>query len=103
MGVLNSRPEFALASEAMYGILSDMKSVGTRELQHKTRSIRERVLLGESFLWKDRGKTVAIITPAVAQREPKPWPDLNGRLAGARENTNRQAPSASDIIYQERE
>ena len=86
----------------MSGKLLDMKSVGTRELQHKTRAIREGVQRGESYLWKDRGKTVALITPASAQREPKPWPDLRKRLAGAREKVKQQAPSASDLIYRER-
>lgn len=82
--------------------LLDMKSVGTRELQHETRSIRERVQRGESFLWKDRGKVVAVITPASSQREPKPWPDLRKRLADAREKAEPRAPSASAIIYRER-
>lgn len=86
----------------MSGSLLDMKSVGTRELQHETRSIRERVQRGESFLWKDRGKAVAIITPASSQREPKPWPNLRKRLADAREKAKRRTPSASAVIYRER-
>jgi antitoxin (DNA-binding transcriptional repressor) of toxin-antitoxin stability system len=82
--------------------LLGMKIVGTRELQHKTKAIREGVQRGESFLWKDRGKTVALIMPASVQREPKPWPDLRERLAGAREKVKRRAPSTSDLIYRER-
>jgi len=86
----------------MSDILLDMKSVGTRELQHETRSIRERVQHGESFIWKDRGKAVAIITPALSQQEPKPWPDLRKRLAGAREKIKGRGPSASAYIYRDR-
>jgi antitoxin (DNA-binding transcriptional repressor) of toxin-antitoxin stability system len=82
--------------------LSDMKEIGTRELQHKTRSIRERIQRGESLVWSDRGKAVAIITPASAPRNPKPWPDLKKRLESARESANPQGPSASDTIYEER-
>jgi antitoxin (DNA-binding transcriptional repressor) of toxin-antitoxin stability system len=62
----------------------------------------ERVQRGESFLWKDRGRVVAVITPASSQWEAKPWPDLRKRLADARETAKRRAPSASAIIYRER-
>jgi antitoxin (DNA-binding transcriptional repressor) of toxin-antitoxin stability system len=63
----------------MSDTMSDMKDINTRELQKRTREVRERVAAGESLRWVMGEETVAYITPAHEKRQPEPWPDLEAR------------------------
>ena len=79
-----------------------MKQITTRELQHNTKAVRERVASGESFEWKIKGETVGYITPAPPSVPAKPWPNLKKRLNTLAAGKVTKRPTASDIIYADR-
>jgi hypothetical protein len=61
-------------------ILSDMKTVTTREIQRGTRAVRQRLLAGETLQWMLGKKVIGHIMPAQEAATAQPWPDLQRRL-----------------------
>lgn len=59
-----------------------MRTVNTREIQKRTKAVRERLLAGETLGWVVGRQVIGYLTPAAATGDPAPWPDLMGRLRG---------------------
>lgn len=87
----------------MVDILSDMRKVTTREVQKETRSVRQRLLAGETLEWVMGKETVGYLTPARPEASPEPWPDLLARLEGIYGTAERQDEPASQTIYDDRD
>jgi len=69
-----------LTPRLMSVILSDMKTVTTREIQRGTRAVRQRLLAGETLQWMLGKKVIGHIMPAQEAATAQPWPDLQRRL-----------------------
>jgi len=79
-----------------------MKTVSTRELQHKTRRLREQVAHGETLIWKNRGQVIAYITPVnPPTAQTKAWPDIMARLR--QQFGDRVFPDSQPMIDEMRE
>lgn len=55
-----------------------MISVGVRELSHHTSRYLARVKAGQSLEITERGRVIAVITPAVAGERPRRRPKVGG-------------------------
>jgi len=82
----------------MSDILTDMQTVTTREVQRETRSVRQRLLAGETLQWILGKKVIGHIVPVREAVAPKPWPDLQRRLRSVyRRPVGAKQPAASQI------
>lgn len=55
-----------------------MISVGVRELSHHTSRYLARVKAGQSLEITERGRVIAVLTPAVAGERTRPRPKVGG-------------------------
>lgn len=79
-------------------ILSDMQTVTTRDIQRETRTVRQRLLAGETLQWMLGKKVIGHIVPAQEATNAQPWPDLKRRLQRVyRRPVGNKQPAASQI------
>lgn len=79
-------------------ILSDMQTVTTRDIQRETRTVRQRLLAGETLQWMLGKKVIGHIVPAQETTAAQPWPDLQRRLRSVyRRPVGNKQPAAAQI------
>lgn len=79
-------------------ILTDMTTVTTREIQRETRTVRQRLLAGETLQWMLGKKVIGHIVPAEEAAAAQPWPDLQRRLQQVyRRPVGKKQPAASQV------
>lgn len=69
-----------LTPARLSNIMSNMRSITVREVQHRLSAILERVQRGEQVVITRRGKVVARLVPATRQRRRRVWPDFEARM-----------------------
>lgn len=85
----------------LYYIMSNMKSVDVRSLQHRLGSFLDQVEAGEEIEVLRRKKPIARIVPYRADRPVEPWPDLYERVSALYPD-GALDEAASAIIYGDR-
>jgi prevent-host-death family protein len=85
----------------MYDIVSDMKTVSVREVQHNLAAVLEMVSRGQEIAVTKRGRVIARIVPARDRRERVEWPDAAARMRRLGQGASRGTP-ASTIITETR-
>jgi|GEM_PF-918040 len=79
----------------------NMKTVNTRDLAHRSKEIRKTLASGERVQWKSRGELIAVLEPA---RKPGLGAKNNWlRRAAAVGAVNKDVPTASQLIYADRD
>ena len=91
-----------LTTRSMSVILSDMQTVTTRDIQRGTRTVRQRLLAGETLQWMSGKKIVGQLVPAAVPATPKPWPDLQRRLQRVYKRPVGDEQPAAAQIYADR-
>jgi len=92
-----------LTARMMSAILTDMRTVKTREIQRDTRAIRGRLLAGESLQWVMGEHVIGYLTPASSGTVPKPWPNLAKRLQAICGPDTLSTQPATQTIYDDRD
>ncbi len=84
-------------------MMSNMKAASVREMQHDLKRLLAYVESGEEIAVTRRGRLVARIVPARAERKAVRWPDFEGRLRRLFPGGPPPGPSPSEIIRRQRE
>jgi prevent-host-death family protein len=92
----------ALTRPSMLDIMSNMKTINVRELQHGLGRVLDQVERGETIEVRRRNKPVARIVPMPAAAEPQPWPDIMARLKKIY-GDRMPSPSGCEIIDRDRD
>lgn len=78
-----------------------MQSIKARYLQHNLARVLDQVERGETVQVLRRSRPVARIVPVEANGQPRPWPDLLGRLRSIYGQT-RIVPPTARLIERDR-
>ena len=75
-----------------------MQTVTTRDIQRETRTVRQRLLAGETLQWMLGKKVIGHIVPAQEATTAQPWPDLQQRLRSVyKRRVGAKQPAAAQI------
>jgi hypothetical protein len=83
-------------------ILTAMQTVTTRDIQRETRTVRQRLLAGETLQWMLGKKVIGHIVPAREAATTQPWPDLQRRLQKIYQRPVGNKQPAASQIYADR-
>jgi hypothetical protein len=75
-----------------------MQTVTTRDIQRETRTVRQRLLAGETLQWILGKKVIGHIVPSQEAATSQPWPNLQRRLQQVyRRPVGKKQPAASQV------